>query len=239
MGAAAIAVGAGLAASGQASQAIGEEQANHAQQSAVHDAQAQQQAIDAQNADAFNKLLGTQDPNNLLTQTAAVTNREADPLTDIARTVAAAHNTVAGSGASSNTKGAITAATQGAGERGAYLGRLQARLRAQQLLNLQRQNAEEDYMAQKLRLQTKSQGVERLLPITLAAAKLKGAQYRAAGQTGSMLGQLLLQYGLSQPNSSGAKATDQSSLAGGPYTAAQAEAEAPTTGWAAEQPGMT
>lgn len=229
-------IGAGLYMGGNAAQAVGLAQANRAQHKVVQDAEQEQEAIDAENAANFSKLLDQQNPGNLLTDTAAATNAEGDPLAAIAQTVAAARGSEASAGASANTRGAITQATQGAAARGAYLARLQARMRAQALLDLQHKNQGAEYAARLLRLQGKSRGVQRLLPIELEAAKLKGAQLRAAGQTGSMLGQLLLQYGASNPSGSTA---DESSLGtSGPYTVNQAAAEAPETGWAAQQPGM-
>lgn len=224
--------GGAMVAGGNTVQAIGARQANKAQQDMASREAAFQDEIDRQNAAKLQALLSKEAADQRIAETQGIATGERDALTEVADTVTAARGKVTAAG-SESAQGEITRSMEGVRGRASKTAALLARIRAQKLQEQEAQKRHGQYAVDRNRLAGKARSRQRLYPLLMNAAAMKGADTRQAGAATSQLGAILMQYGISGMGKT--DAAGASSLNGAPANVT-AITEAPLGGWAANNP---
>lgn len=207
MGAAGLAIAGGvMMGTGNAAQAYGARQANDAQMRIARQEMEESAALDRENAAKLAALLQQEGVDQRIEEASTLEAGERDALTDVAATVAESRGRV-GSVGSEAAEGEITRSLEGVKAAGSRSGALLAKIRAQRQQQEESQTRGRQYAVDRNRLAYKSRGRQRLYPLLMQAAGMKGAETRQAGSATSALGALLLQYGIGGGSTGGAPKT--------------------------------
>jgi hypothetical protein len=225
-------VGGGVAIAGNAATAVGTRDANKRQDEVNREEMDFQRGVDDENAKKLEQLLASYDADSRIGKEQQARGEERTALDDVVNTQVAARGKVTAAG-SEAAQGEITRSLEGVGARGRKMAGLAARIRSQKIEQQDMAKRDAQYGVDRNRLVGKSRGRQRLYPLLMHAASMKGTELRQGGRATSQLGMLLMQYGLS----GGGEAAGAES-AGGTSAQNLAITEAPRGGWMASSPNL-